>query len=95
MITPASSNIEAFTESSCASMSCGIGPSSFVISARSQTERVLTQMLTITEEMTMSLEQRAAAAQLIHHAPQGPHVARQAPLQVQDHFWSTICASGD
>ena len=43
----------------------------------------------------MRLEERTAAAKLVRHASQRPHVAGEAPLQVQNDFGRAICSSCD
>ena len=52
-------------------------------------------MLAIAEEVAVCLEERPAAAQLVRHAAQRPHVARQRPLQIENHFGSAVGARGD
>lgn len=52
-------------------------------------------MLAVAEEVAMRLEEGAAAAELVRHASQRPHVAGEAPLQVQNDFGRAIGSSCD
>lgn len=52
-------------------------------------------MLAIAEEVAVCLEKRTAAAQFVRHAAERPHIARKAPLQIENDFRSAVGARGD
>lgn len=52
-------------------------------------------MLAIAEEVAVCLEKRTAAAQFVRHAAERPHIARKAPLQIENDFGSAVGARGD
>ena len=52
-------------------------------------------MLAVAEEVAVRLEEGTAAAELVRHASQRPHVAGEAPLQVQNDLGRAICSSCD
>lgn len=54
-----------------------------------------TQVLAVPEEVAMRLEQGLAAAQLVRHAAQRPHIARQPPLEVENDFGRAVGACRD
>ena len=62
---------------------------------RSHLSLTSTKMFAVAEEVAMRLEEGATAAKLIRHASQRPHVAGEAPLQVQNDFWRAICSCCD
>lgn len=52
-------------------------------------------MLAIAEEMAVCLEKRAATTQFVRHAAKRPHIARQAPLQIENDLGRAVGARGD